>query len=154
MRSACDPAGSRERPAIRTFELDELLATKLRALYQRKKGRDLFDLMVGLEDGRCDPQRVVETFRAYMEAESRPVSRAMFERNLDEKLRDPGFRSDMSGLFPGGREWNVMEAAGVVTETLLSRLPGEAWQGRKQAAGASTAVSRSTPILTPLDHGQ
>lgn len=29
---------------ITTYELDELLATKLRALYQRKKGRDLFDL--------------------------------------------------------------------------------------------------------------
>ena len=29
---------------IPTYELDELLATKLRALYQRRKGRDLFDL--------------------------------------------------------------------------------------------------------------
>lgn len=30
--------------AIPTYQLDELLGTKLRALYQRKKGRDLFDL--------------------------------------------------------------------------------------------------------------
>ena len=59
-----------ERTAsIRTFELDELLATKLRALYQRKKGRDLFDLMAGLEDGRSDPQRIAQTFRSYMELE-------------------------------------------------------------------------------------
>jgi predicted nucleotidyltransferase component of viral defense system len=27
-----------------TFALEELLGTKLRALYQRKRGRDLFDL--------------------------------------------------------------------------------------------------------------
>ena len=29
---------------IITYELDELMATKLRALYQRRKGRDLFDI--------------------------------------------------------------------------------------------------------------
>src|SRR5690606_25421173 len=29
---------------IRTYNINELLGTKLRALYQRKKGRDLFDL--------------------------------------------------------------------------------------------------------------
>ena len=27
-----------------TYEIDELIATKLRALYQRGKGRNLFDL--------------------------------------------------------------------------------------------------------------
>lgn len=29
---------------IITYELDDLMATKLRALYQRRKGRDLFDI--------------------------------------------------------------------------------------------------------------
>lgn len=130
-----------ERTAsVRTFELDELLATKLRALYQRKKGRDLFDLVVALEDGRSDPRRIVETFRSYMKAESRPPTRAMFERNLDGKLRDPGFVSDMSGLLAAGREWDPIVAARVVTETLLTRLPGLAWQGRKLTAGAPSAV--------------
>lgn len=121
---------------IRTFELDELLATKLRALFQRKKGRDLFDLMMGLGDGRSDPKRIVHTFRSYMEAENRPLSRALFERNLDGKLREPGFGSDMSGLLAAGREWDVSEAAREVDATLIARLPGQAWQGRKQAAGA------------------
>jgi len=32
------------RCEITTYDINELLATKLRALYQRKKGRDLFDL--------------------------------------------------------------------------------------------------------------
>src|SRR5947207_4494711 len=36
------------RADILTFEPEELLATKLRALYQRSKGRDLFDLWLGL----------------------------------------------------------------------------------------------------------
>ena len=116
---------------VRTFELDELLATKLRALFQRKKGRDLFDLMTGLGDGQSDPTRIVQTFRAYMEAEDRPLTRALFERNLETKLRDPGFGSDMSGLLAAGREWDVIAAARAVNATLLTRLPGRAWQGRK-----------------------
>ena len=137
-----------ERTAgIRTFELDELLATKLRALYQRKKGRDLFDLMVGLGDARVDAQRIVQTFRSYMDLEEHPLSRAMFEQNLDGKLGDPGFGSDMSGLLAAGREWDPIAAARVVTEQLVSRLPGEAWQGRKPGAGRPvrerTASSRS-----------
>jgi predicted nucleotidyltransferase component of viral defense system len=42
---------------ISTYELDELLGTKLRALYQRKKGRDLFDLAAALEHEDADPAR-------------------------------------------------------------------------------------------------
>ena len=126
-----------ERTAgIPTFELDELLASKLRALYQRNKGRDLFDLVVALGDGRSDPQRIVETFRSYMAAENYPITRAMFEQNLDGKLRDPDFGSDMSGLLAVGRQWDVIAAARVVAEKLLSRLPGQAWQGRKLEASA------------------
>ena len=126
-----------ERTArIPTFELDELLATKLRALYQRKKGRDLFDLAVALENGRSDPQRIIQTFHSYMEVENRPITRAMFEQNLDGKLRDPGFGSDMSGLLAAEREWDAVAAARVIGETLLSRLPGRAWRGSKVVPGA------------------
>ncbi|HWX44740.1 MAG TPA: nucleotidyl transferase AbiEii/AbiGii toxin family protein [Solirubrobacteraceae bacterium] len=42
------------------FELGELLATKLRALYQRRKGRDLFDLWVALDIVGIDDQVVVD----------------------------------------------------------------------------------------------
>lgn len=141
-----------ERTAgIRTFELDELLATKLRALYQRKKGRDLFDLMVGIRDKRSDPQRIVRTFRSYMDEENRPPTRAIFEQNLDGKLRDPGFGSDMSGLLAAGRDWDANAAARVVAGTLLSRLPGQAWRGRKletrTSASEGSAPGKPDPHL-------
>jgi len=45
---------------VLTYELDELLGTKLRALFQRRKGRDLFDLALALRDARVDAKRVVE----------------------------------------------------------------------------------------------
>ncbi len=34
---------------VNTYQFEELIATKLRALYQRKKGRDLFDLWVAFQ---------------------------------------------------------------------------------------------------------
>ena len=44
--------------AIPTFSNSELLATKLRALLQRKKGRDLIDLSNALETfGGLDPEK-------------------------------------------------------------------------------------------------
>lgn len=44
---------------IQTYELDELLGTKLRALYQRKQARDLFDLEIALTRLPVDPRRAL-----------------------------------------------------------------------------------------------
>jgi predicted nucleotidyltransferase component of viral defense system len=35
---------------VKTFRVEEFVATKLRALYQRRKGRDLFDLWLALNE--------------------------------------------------------------------------------------------------------
>lgn len=51
---------------IITYDLDELLGTKLRALYQRRKGRDLFDMATALSQGVADPARIVTAFSRYM----------------------------------------------------------------------------------------
>jgi len=64
---------------VTTFELDELLATKLRALYQRKKGRDLFDLSYALRKHAASPQRIVSCFDRYMREAGARVSRAVSE---------------------------------------------------------------------------
>ena len=114
---------------INTFELDELLATKLRALYQRTRGRDLFDLATGLGDDRSDPGRIVSAFREYMDRAAGPVTRAMFERNLAGKLADPRFSADLSALLTQGYEWRPAEAARTVSERLIRLLPGERWKG-------------------------
>ena len=121
------------RADITTFELDELLATKMRALYQRRKGRDLFDLAMGLADGRSDAGRIVAAFREYMEREGTPVTRAMFERNLAGKIGDAQFNADMSALLRPGFEWQPAEAARTVSGRLISLLPGEPWKGETEA---------------------
>lgn len=52
------------RCEIPTYELEELLGTKLRSLYERS--RDLFDLAIALKFRDADPARIVETFSAYV----------------------------------------------------------------------------------------
>ncbi len=114
---------------ICTFELDELMATKLRALYQRKKSRDLFDLGLVLANGAVSGQRVVECFQRYMQEEGAQITRAMFEENLARKRADKTFGTDMSLLLAHGREWRSEDAFASVVQELVARLPGEPWKG-------------------------
>ena len=51
---------------VTTFKIDELMGTKLRALYQRSKGRDLFDLWFALAHGTVDTGALFRSFRCYM----------------------------------------------------------------------------------------
>ncbi len=76
---------------VHTYELDELLATKLRALYQRRQGRDVFDLWWAHQQGDPDPARVVAILGEYQAAAGRPMLRASELRaNLAAK-RTPAF---------------------------------------------------------------
>jgi predicted nucleotidyltransferase component of viral defense system len=108
---------------IPTFELAELLGTKLRALYQRRKGRDLFDLhQAGREDG-VELDRVITVFRAYLEHQGLEVTRAALEDNLLAKVGDRHFRADVIPLLAPGVEHDVDEAAAWVMSELAGRLP-------------------------------
>lgn len=108
--------------AIPTFALDELLGTKMRALYQRRKGRDLFDLWLGLTQGGANPAKVVEVFRKYVAAEGNAVSRAEFEQNLIQKMKHAGFMSDLPPLLRPGIAYDAVKAHRLVEKELLARL--------------------------------
>ena len=107
---------------INTYTLEELLATKLRALYQRRKGRDLFDLAIALERGDIDPERVIEAFSKYMEHGGHHVTRAQFEQNLESKLQNRQFNSDIGPLLATGFKWDSKEAAENILFHLIRRL--------------------------------
>ena len=107
---------------VKTFDLDELLATKLRALYQRKKGRDLFDLYFALNRGVVNPDRVVKAFREYLGRHGLHVSRTEFERNLQAKQIDPQFAADVSPYLTHGVPWDSEDAMNLVRSELISRL--------------------------------
>ena len=109
------------------------LGTKLCALYQRKKGRDLFDLFIAGRKAKVDPARVVECFERYLEHDGKRVTRAEFELNLREKLADDTFISDVEPLIAPDTAWSLDDAAGYVQRELLPRLPGEPWRGGERA---------------------
>ena len=93
---------------IHSYELDELLGTKLRALYQRKQGRDLFDLANALEKPEVTPERIVTAFLEYMKREGHKVSRAQFDmpdtaRTLIVLLRPLRFPSQIRCCKPSGK---------------------------------------------------
>jgi len=111
------------------YHLDELLGTKLRALYQRRKGRDLFDLWLWLSTGQARAERIVECFQRYMSHDGATVSRAEFEANLAAKLASGAFLEDIRLLVPADVAYDPLAAAQIVKDTLIARLPGEPWKG-------------------------
>lgn len=114
--------------AVMTYATEELLGTKLRALYQRKKGRDLFDLWQALSLLRVDDGVVVAMFGEYLQREGTRVTRAQFERNLAQKEGMPEFLGDILPLLPSGSSYDPKEALRLVRVRLIEKLPGRAWR--------------------------
>ena len=111
------------RAEITTYTLDELMATKFRALYQRRKGRDLFDLSVALEKTELDPNRVVTAFWQYMAHGRHNVTRDAFEQNIGGKLLDARFNADIGPLLATGFSWKSQDAIENIRSRLIARLP-------------------------------
>lgn len=108
---------------VTTYQLEELLGTKLRALYQRKKGRDLFDLYYALENHEVDADKIIECFRAYMKKEGNKVPTAReFELNLKEKWQDDGFTGDISALIRPEIEYDQEIAFVTILDNIISRV--------------------------------
>ena len=114
---------------IHTYQIEELLGTKLRALYQRKKGRDLYDLWLALTSLVLDDEKVVECFERYLEEGETRISRAEFEANLAAKLQAPAFLNDIAPLMRTGIRYDVADAAVLVRKRLIAKLRGEPWKG-------------------------
>lgn len=118
---------------IPTFSNEELLATKLRALLQRNKGRDLIDLAHALdvfED--LDVDRMAELFGAYLAQSGQAISRAQAEQRMFEKLERPDFLADVRPLLTADEAGKFDDEAAItafsgVFAKIIRRLPGQAW---------------------------
>ncbi len=111
---------------VRSFDIHEMLGTKMRALFQRRRGRDLFDLYWALtmpSAMQVEPDGIVEAFQHYMEREGTEVQRGAFLEQLDLRLADRGFCSDMEPLLRTGLQYDPQVAGRVVRDELLMRLP-------------------------------
>lgn len=128
---------------INTFQFEELIATKLRALYQRSKGRDVFDLWLALDQKKFNIKNTIQVFEHYMQKEGKVITRALFEDNLNIKLKEHSFLDDIGQLLSpdliiteneeniatenGDRlvteGWNLVDAAEEIKSKILIHLP-------------------------------
>lgn len=116
---------------IKSYALDELMATKLRALYQRRKGRDLFDLYYVLNKNLINPNNVLDIFKKYCEFNDELISRAEFEKSLFLKKKNADFKTDILPLLTTETHWNFDEAITLVESLLVRLLQGERWKGEE-----------------------
>jgi predicted nucleotidyltransferase component of viral defense system len=125
---------------IETFSKEEILATKLRALLQREKGRDLVDLShAHAVFGDLDHTRVVSLFGKYLAAAKQVISRAQAEERMFAKLAEPSFLADVRPLLTAEEAVKLDAAAahaafGAVFQNFIKRIPGERWKKTKEMA--------------------
>jgi predicted nucleotidyltransferase component of viral defense system len=118
----------RDKPVqtrIKGYDIHEMLGTKMRAMFQRKRGRDLFDLYWALTKSAkpVDPAAIIKSFQHYMKQEGTKAGRAEFVGILEAHLKDRGFCSDMEPLLRHGISYDPQSAGNYIKANLLSLLP-------------------------------
>ena len=95
------------RTTLKTYQVSEMAGTKLRALYQRSKGRDLYDLYRILLLEGTDQNQILVSYRQYMGfvVDHVPTKRE-YLLNLEAKHTNPEFRDDMAALLPPNVEFD------------------------------------------------
>lgn len=108
---------------ITTYHLEELLGTKLRALYQRRKGRDLFDLYKAISTQNFDIENVIRCYREYMSfVVGNPPTQKEYLLNMEQKIKDEEFLGDIEMLLRPDEKYNPVEAWKLVRSQLIEKL--------------------------------
>ena len=111
---------------LTTYHLEELLGTKLRALYQRKKGRDLFDLYTALQRKDVDTEQVLQCYKKYMEfVVDKVPSYKQFVNNMEEKMNDAEFVGDLQALLRPEIKYDAQQAYPLIYHTFIDKMEGK-----------------------------
>ncbi len=115
--------------SVTTYTINEIMGSKLCALFQRKKGRDLFDVALALSQKLVDTQILLRCFKRFREEGGDAVTRAQFEANLHHKSNDEEFRDGVVELLEPDASWDFDDAMRLVLDEIAPLLPGEPWKG-------------------------
>lgn len=108
---------------IVSFDLNEMLGTKMRALFQRDQGRDLFDLYSAGIGRDFSAEKTIDAFMHYMAGEKKLVRREDFLKVFQRKRASAAFRRDMETLLRVELDYDFKTAADWIEKTLIQRLP-------------------------------
>lgn len=121
--------GLTERVPVVSYDLDEMLGTKLRALLQREHGRDLFDIWWAWRQSqrpgaatRVDPARVAAAFRFYIAQEGSSFRAREVEAELKRRMKSRKFLADMTGYLPSGVSYDPHNACADFLRVFLPHL--------------------------------
>lgn len=109
---------------ITTYKLEELLGTKVRALYQRRKGRDLFDLHKAMTTHEnLDTTNLIKCYLEYIRFSTGQVpSQKQFIDNMDLKMKDDEFLGDITALIRPTEKYEHGAAYDLVRTNLLEKI--------------------------------
>jgi len=142
----------RGKTTVRSFDPEELFGTKLRALLQRRKSRDLFDLGEGLSQLTLELDKLVASFKHYLGLQGIEITRAMAEERMLEKL-NRSLTEDITPLLPAGvtfTDGQAIDAFERIWRELVSRIEGEPW---KLSARNIEKIRTSIPGFLEKDSG-
>lgn len=106
---------------VQTFTLRELVATKIRALFERNKGRDLFDMWLALTELGVTGDDLLEVFGPY---HSPSITAKSAVANLEAKLRSRSFRHDLDGFITAApQNYNIDDAGSLIIGEVLAQIP-------------------------------
>lgn len=116
---------------ITTYHLEELLGTKLRALYQRKKGRDLYDVYKALvQVPGLNREALLQCYHTYMDfVVDHPPVQKVYLQNLEAKMQDDEFSGDITALIRPIEKYDQAVAFEIVRAALLEKID-ETWPGK------------------------
>lgn len=108
---------------VLTYQLDELAGTKLRALYQRRKGRDLYDLYKVLATTDVNTDNVLTCYQKYMDfvVDHIPTYKE-FILNMENKMLDDEFLGDTRQLLRPDEDFDPQQGYELVRSMLIDRL--------------------------------
>lgn len=112
----------RGEASLPSYDITELLGTKMRALYQRRKGRDLFDLHYAIIQTNADPGKIIHAWKHYMKQEGNTVSQLEFIDNMEKKMTDKDFLGDMQGLLRPDVAYEIENAYRFIKTELLEKI--------------------------------
>ncbi|MEB8488186.1 MULTISPECIES: nucleotidyl transferase AbiEii/AbiGii toxin family protein [Acidithiobacillus] len=127
-----DDDGNPVRATARSYDINEMLGTKTRALMQREQGRDLFDLYhawrlseAGMTTYTVDGAKAMDAFAWYLEKEGTHFSADEANAALDTRLHKDAFRRDMDTLLrPGLPKYDIDASAIIVREAYFRHIIG------------------------------
>lgn len=112
------------RCQVTTYQIEELLGTKLKALFQRKKGRDLYDIYKSvISDPTISTKKILDSYKYYMKKEPGGIpDRITYLKNIEAKMNDSEFTGDITALLHPDERYDPKEGFYILKGEIINQM--------------------------------